>query len=306
MRRSDEHLEQALKEYNDRISALESKKGLEELYLEALVNRSSILMMLEYYTSATEDTEDAINLAEEMIEAGMKVDTGTYVKMYDNHGQMMYDSDNEAMAADYDRILSVLNGVEGDIRHYTKHDLIEMCIGCAGDLMDIDDADRATPFLLKAFALLGTDTDTWSLNKRLATINEMARVDMSKGLDDCAITLFDDAIGLGSILRSTSELDSPMELVESYVSKGDLLEKKEDFKGMWREHECAIEILEELYSENRLEDVQILAQLHQGLATSMMNAGEIKAAEKHLMRSVNLGVPGMKEAMEALTDRHDD
>ena len=226
MRRSDEHLEQALKEYNDRISALESRKGLEELYLEALVNRSSILMMLEYYTSAIEDSEDAINLAEEMIEAGIKVDTGTYIKMYDNHGQMMYDSDNEVMTADYDRIMSVLSDVDGDIRHYSKHDLIEMCIGCAGDLMDIDDADRAIPFLLKAFTLLGKDTDTWSLNKRMETINEMARADMSKGMDDCAMTLFDDAIGIGEILYSTGKLDSEMELVESYVSKGDILEKK--------------------------------------------------------------------------------
>ena len=45
MRASDEHLEQALKEYNDKISALEVN-GTDDELLEALVNRSTILMLL--------------------------------------------------------------------------------------------------------------------------------------------------------------------------------------------------------------------------------------------------------------------
>ena len=60
-----------------------------------------------------------------------------------------------------------------------------------------------------------------------------------------------------------------------------------------------------MYLEHKLDDVQLLINLHQGIATSMMNAGKIELAEKHLMRSINLGIPGMKEAMKELNDQFD-
>ena len=79
MRASDEHLEQALKEYNDKISALEVN-GTDDELLEALVNRSTILMLLGSYTASMTDAEEAIELSK-----GMKdVDIGTFVKMYEN------------------------------------------------------------------------------------------------------------------------------------------------------------------------------------------------------------------------------
>jgi len=287
MRRSDAHLEQALQEYNDRISYLETKKGMEELYLEALVNRSSILMMMEHYTSAVEDTEDAISLTEEMRNAGMKVDIGTYIKMYDNHGQMMYDSDNKAMASDYQRISDAIMDVDKDVRHYTVTDLMELCIGCAEDLIDADMPDEALPFLLKAFSLLGTARDPRSLNQRFVVVNDMAAVDIAKGMDECAVGLLDDAISIGLPLYGSDELDDPLELVNTYVAKGDIMERKGDDRAMWDEHENAI---------------GILIKLHQGLAESMMRSGEIQQAEKHLMRSMTLGVPGMKDAIDTLND----
>ena len=66
MRTSDTHLEEALQEYNDKVNALEAEGGTEEL-LEALVNRSTVLMLMGSYVSSLDDLEEAMDIMDEMI-----------------------------------------------------------------------------------------------------------------------------------------------------------------------------------------------------------------------------------------------
>ena len=69
MRLSDEHLEEALNEYNDKVNRLETEGSADEL-LEALVNRSTILMLMDSRVSSLDDLEEAMEIMEEMAEGG--------------------------------------------------------------------------------------------------------------------------------------------------------------------------------------------------------------------------------------------
>ncbi len=295
MRASDEHLEQALREYNDKVSELEISGTKEEL-LEALVNRSTILMLLGSYTSSMTDVEEAIELSEEMDD----IDVGTFVKMYENRGQMLFDENEEMMLSDYTKIISRLDEIHGDVRHYGWKDLIMMCDGCAEDLIDLGFFESSVPFTTKAMELIGNNTDNWSTNRKLETLNLIGQADSGMGLDDNAADAYSESIAYGKRLYEISRIDDPMELVFSYIYRGDIMESKKDVEAMWRDHECALEILEELNSNNRLGDTDLLVKLHQSLASSMMDSGRIERAEKHLMRAINLGVPGMKDAMDEM------
>ena len=83
---SETHLEEALSEYNDKVNLLEEKGPLEEL-LEALVNRSTVLMLMDSKVSSLDDLEGAMEIMEEMKGNGTEPDVGTYVKVYENHGE---------------------------------------------------------------------------------------------------------------------------------------------------------------------------------------------------------------------------
>ncbi len=298
-------MERALEEYNHKISELESNGSSREEMLEALVNRSTVLLMLESYTSSMEDSEDAIELSKLMESKGEPVNVGTYMKMYENHGQLLYDSDNDGMAEDYAKIVSKLDRTGGDIRHYDKRSLIVMCIDCAEDLIDVDKEENAIPFLQKAIEFIGGDLDKWSRNHKVHILNLLAEVGHSLGQDDGSLSNLEECIRLAGELMFSSSIDDPNELVNAYILRGDILESMGKLEGMWESHEAAAEILEKMYLEHKLDDVQLLINLHQGIATSMMNAGKIELAEKHLMRSINLGIPGMKEAMKELNDQFD-
>ncbi len=295
MRASDEHLEQALREYNDKVSELEISGTKEEL-LEALVNRSTILMLLGSYTSSMTDVEEAIELSEEMDH----VDVGTFVKMYENRGQMLFDEDEEMMLSDYTKIISRLDEIHGDIRHYGWKDLIMMCDGCAEDLIDLGFFESSVPFTTKAMELIGSNTDNWSTNRKMETLNLIGQADSGMGLDDNAADAYSESIAYGRRLYEISRIDDPMELVFSYIYRGDIMESRKEMEAMWDDHEHALEILEDLNSNNRLDDPDLLIKLHQSLASSMMESGRIERAEKHLMRAINLGVPGMKDAMNEM------
>ena len=295
MRASDEHLEQALKEYNDKISALEVN-GTDDELLEALVNRSTILMLLGSYTASMTDAEEAIELSK-----GMKdVDIGTFVKMYENRGQMIFDDNEEMMVSDYSMIISRLDEIHGEIRHYDWKGLIMMCQGCAEDLIDCDRFEMSVPFTQKALELMKDASDIWSMNRKMEIQNLIGQADTGMGLDDNAIDAYSESILIGEQLYDTSRIEDPIQLVFAYVYRGDIMEAEHEVEKMWNDHESALVILEELNNRNRLSDPDLLIKLHQSLASSMMESGEIERAEKHLMRAINLGVPGIKDAIDEM------
>ena len=308
MKGSDQHLERALKEYNQKISDLEAGEGSNEEMLEALVNRSTILLLMESFTSSMEDSEDAMRLASIMESKGEHVDTGTYIKMYENHGQLLYENDNDGMAEDYGKILPKLdevNPVNVRVRHYDDRGLIIMCENCAEDLIDASKLEMATQFLRKALVIIGRSRAMWYRNRKVSILYLIGQTENDMGLKKEALKTLKECVRIGTKMVYDYSLDDYTDVVNADILRGDILESMGDLEGMWAAHEQAAVLLESLYADKRIDDAELLINLHQGIATSMMNAGRIELAEKHLLRAIRLGIPGMKEAMDEIADRYD-
>lgn len=299
MRSSDEHLEEALAEYNERVNELEAEGSLDDL-LEAYVNRSTVLYLMDSFVASVTDTDEAIDIIGRMTSEGIHVDVGTFIKAYENRGQLMCGENNDAMIADYAEIASKLPDVSGNIRHYTVKEFVDMCIGCSEDLIDEGFFGNSMPFTDKLLKMLSTKHDAWAENHLLETYNLIGQAKNGMGLSDEAIESFTEAILSGVPLYEHDSIDDELELVFSYVFRGDIFTEKNDVESMISDHKSAVDILEKMYDENRLKDCDLLVSLHQGIATALIDKGMIPESEKHLMRVVDLDMPAMKDAIETL------
>ena len=78
------------------------------------------------------------------------------------------------------------------------------------------------------------------------------------------------------------------------------MDERGDHESQIRDHEAAIEILEVLNGQRKLDDIELLINLHQGVATVQMGMGMIEEAEKHLLKSINHGMPDVKRTIDDL------
>ena len=89
---SDEHLDVALEEYNAKVSRLEDEGPVSEL-LEALINRGTILLMMESTIAALSDFDDAIEIIEDEEDMGNRIDAGLYIRAYERRGNIQFNGD---------------------------------------------------------------------------------------------------------------------------------------------------------------------------------------------------------------------
>lgn len=299
MRTADEHLEEALKEYNQKVSDLESNGTREEM-LEALVNRSTILLLMESYASSLTDLEDASELIDEMKFDGEHIDTGTLVKFYENRGQLSYEENNQQMVADYSKIAGLLDDLRIGIRHYDLKGMVCMCIGCAEDLIDQNFNENSIPFIVKGLELISDRFDTWASNRRveLYTLSGQARGAM--GLVDDSYHAYTDAINIGAQLYKDFKLEDELQLVMAFVNRGDISESRHDIERMMSDNLSAIDIMEQLNEEGKLDDRDLLVSLHQSVAQVFIKEGRMPEAEKHLLRAMKLGLPEIGNAIDGM------
>ncbi|MDD3128719.1 MAG: hypothetical protein PHW16_05655 [Candidatus Methanomethylophilaceae archaeon] len=295
----DIHLEEALSDYNRKVSELERTGPLSEL-LSAYLNRGSVLMLMESYVSAITDMDAAVEIIEEMEAAGNEVEPGIYVKVFENRGQLLFTSDPEGMADDYRMIIPRLDDLDGTTRHYNPDDVATMCLNCAEDLIDTGFEDEALPFLEKAIFLLQGDDDPWCLNRLTEAHNLKAKVLEDAGDKESAERHYGIAIEIGSGLYETGDLEDIMELAMSYVCRGDILEETGRIDEFVSDHVAAAEILDVLFDRNELDDIELLVSIHQGIASALMKEGRMKEAEKHLLSAMRMGVDGIEDTMISL------
>lgn len=296
---SDEHLEKALAEYDRKIEVLE-ETGTDEEYFEALVNRGTILFLMDSFNSSLNDIEDALYIADKMRSEGNEPDTGSLVKLYEMRGQMCYETDDDSMVADYEEIISRLNDLRTTSRHYDRKSLVGMCIGCGEDLIDRGFSENALPFLEKGLLFVGADYDPWSVNRRVSILNLLGQAHGELGRWEESYKDYTNCIDSASKLYLDEELEDEMELVFAFVNRGDIEEEhgmKEEFLA---DHKSAIDVLEQLDSENKLESRDLLADLHKGIAKHLMDNGSIETAEMHLLKAMKYEMPPMDKAIRDL------
>ena len=209
MRTSDAHLEEALNEYNNKVNRLETEGPAEDL-LEALVNRSTVLMLMGSYVSSMTDLEDAIELMEEMEADGRVPNIGTFVKVYENHGHLCCEDDPEMMNDDFVRIIPKLSALNATTRHYDRKSLVNMCLECSKELIDSDFSENSLPFLEKGLIFLGPSNDDWTLNRRAEMYSLMGEAHHDMGVYDDALSEFTRSIDIASELYLSNRIDDDM------------------------------------------------------------------------------------------------
>lgn len=301
MRSSDEHLEEALAEYNDKVNSLELDGRPEEL-LEALVNRSTILMLMGSYVSSMTDLEDAMELMEEMNQDGIIPNLGTYVKVYENHGHMCCEDDPEMMLDDYLRIIPKLIALNAATRHYDRKSLVNMCLECSKELIDSDFSENSLPFLEKGLIFLGPSNDDWTLNRRAEMYSLMGEAHHDMGVYDDALSEFTRSIDIASELYLSNRIDDDMlvSFVYSFVLKGDIEDRNGNREESIDDYESAADILDQLENEGRTFDKDLLLDMHRTLSRLLMEAGNIERAETHLVKAMKMEVPNVDIAIKKI------
>jgi len=299
----DDHLETALKDYNNKIGEMETSGGTSEEFLDALINRGSILSMMEYYVSAISDFDDAITIIGELEEGGKEIDSGSFVKAYVSRGELMSSESFNQTVEDYITAASRLKKLNRNSKYFDERKIVMMCINCSEDLIDNGFPREVVPFIEKLYDILPNKTDNWSLNRYLETLNLGGQAVNDLSDPDQALEIFSQAIGVGADLFDRGALEDTMSIVFPFISRGDIAQQKGLLEQYFLDRKTAISLLESLLEMNRLDDIQILAGLHQDVANTYLTLNKVKEAEEHLMKEVMLNMDGAEEYIREYADR---
>ncbi|AIZ56344.1 hypothetical protein Mpt1_c04510 [Candidatus Methanoplasma termitum] len=297
----DEHLEAVLRDCNDRINQLEESGFSDEEMLDALINRGSALSMMEYYTSALADYNDAVDLIIQMEKNGKPVDPGSFVRVFVSRGEL--NADPSQMAEDYAVASTRLAEIKDDTKYYDRKKMIRMCMDCCEDLVDNGLSGGTAPYIDRLYEMLVGRDDNWSKNRYLELMNLSAQSMFDLGMEDEAMEYLSEAIATGYTLFQKNLLDDYMSLVFALVVRGDIEQRKGLLEQYFIDRKAAISLLEELLSMNKLDDISVLVRMHQDIASSYMTVNMVKEAEEHLMREVILNMDGAEEYIREYVNR---
>ena len=302
MRSSDSYLEKALAEFNDKVNALENSGNEREL-IDAYLNRGSVLSMMDSIFSAIDDFQEAIDLIKKLESEGTVLDPGYTIKAYVSRGELQSEETMKDMLDDYRVAASKLKEIGDSCRFYDRKDLIEMCIDCSGDLIDNDFCADAKPFLDKGLSLVVGAKDAYSRNRYVELNNLAGQANMDGESAETAMKYFSESVRVGRELISAGEIESEMDLVLALVYKGDVEEVLGKTDDLISDREAAIELLETMKYENRLDDEELLSNLHGETAQIYMKQGRIKDAEKHLVKQVAYNLSGSTQYLDENAER---
>ena len=287
MEKADAHLEESLRELNDRVHELEASEDLEQL-LEAYVNRGRVLAMMEYRTSALDDFETASELADDLISSGTEVDPGTYVRIHSAMASLIFDQDGDPVE-EYYYVASKLDGLDAGSRHYDQRSIVRLCITASEDLIDCGHPEDCRVFVEKGLSMTES-RDPWFQNRRMELHGLSAEAydalnDVHSSIRSCT-----DAIEVGTDLMERGVLEDTDSLVMILVMRADSESSIGDNDMAIVDLTVAVNVMEGLLENHGLPDQEPLISLHHDLAGVLMKAGRVEEAEKHLIRAMEIGV----------------
>lgn len=289
MERTDSHLEDTLRELNDRVNSLEDD-GTPEQLLEAYVNRGSVLAMLEYRASALDDLESAAELIADIESDGRRVDAGTFVKVYVTMGALIFDQEGDPVE-EYDLAATRLPELHPGSRHYDMRSIVRMCVTVCENLIDSEHPEDCDPYVGKCLEVLG-GTDPWSDNRRME-IHGLAAEALDEMEDvEGSIEEYAQTIAIGTDLLSRGTLEDPEELVMALVMKAGCESDLGRHDRSVQDLTAAVSIMEGMMENHMVSDKESLVSLHHDLAGELMKVGRTEEAEKHLIRAMEIGVAG--------------
>ena len=296
---SDEHLDTALSEYNAKISKLEDSGPVSDL-LEALINRGSIFLMMESSISALSDFDEAIDIIEDEISSGNDVDTGLYIRAYEGRGRILCVGEPGRMAEDYRRIAERLGDLNIHTRYFDLKSIVQLCCGCADDLIESGLHAQAESFIAKALDVLGSRMGDWEDNRRSDCHALLGEVYEEAGKVSDAIREYGMAIDIENYLSERNLIEDRMHLVSDLTARADMRSKAGDTDGCISDMAKATDVLEDMLSTGQCRDPKIMVDLCQSIAGMLMEQGNVQESEKYLLKAVKHGLPNADSAMSKL------
>lgn len=296
---SDDHLDVALSEYNAKIAQLEENGPVSDL-LEALINRGTILLMMESSISALSDFDEAIDIIEDEIAAGNDVDTGLYIRAYEGRGRILCMGEPARMSEDYRRIQERLDDLTIHTRYFDLKTVVLMCCGCADDLIEAGLHGQAEPFIRKALDVLGSRMGDWEDNRRADCHALLAEIYENQGRTAEALKEYSAAVDIELYLSDRNLIEDRMHLVSDLTARAEMRSETGDDDGCLDDMVKACGILEDMIQTGQCHDDKLLVDLCQTIASVLMEKGRVSDSERYLLKAVKHGLPNMDRAIDNL------
>ncbi len=295
---SDDYLERALSEYNDKVNDLEAEGDSEEL-LEAYVNRGCVLKMLEHYTSSIEDLESAAEIADRI-----GTDDGTYVKMYTALGEL-YQHFGRDTAEPLVKAASRLGKINSSSHHFDARRVVTTCIRSAEVLLDDGYSEEAQPFLEKALSATESRMDPWMRNRRMEAYDLMGEMYDIQEEPAKAAEYYMEATDLGMDLMKTGSLEDTEQLAATFMAKAECDLDMGMMDQFVSDSDYAIFLIEEMHKNGMIDSVKEATDICHNVAAEFMKIGKVDEAEKYLMKAMSLTLEGAKQYIEGKGKRLD-
>ena len=296
---SDEHLDIALEEYNDKVSRLEAEGPVSEL-LEALINRGTILLMMESTISALSDFDEAIDIIEDEEREGRRIDAGLYIRAHEGRGNLLFDGDQVGMLEDYRKVAARLPELVPGRGYFDAKGIAEMCIGVADDLLNTGKFHDAEPFLSKTLDVLEGRIGDWEDNRRADAYSYLANVYERTGQPQKAVDVYGRAIDIDRYLADHHLIDDYRRLVMSLYNRAELRSDMGDDEGYLKDFMDATNYLEITIENGQSEERELLVGMCQAIASALVDKGKVPESERYLMKAMKYGMPNVDRAMSQL------
>ena len=297
MQSSEAYLEKALAELNQRVALCEDDPPSVEL-VDALQKRGKILTLLGYGVSAAEDFDDAVDVLDTLIEEGTEVSPELCLHTYAAAGTVY--RDDEGMMRDYYRRAA------GFIPDLTDRPACaRVCLGCAEDLVLIEDYQDAWPFI--DVALSSRDSaDRSGRNVYLSALNLYAEVLFSQERFSEAAKILNEAVKVAADLYEKGDLYDNSTYVYSYLNLCDCLQDLRDNEAL----KANLDTLSALVEEGEIAEhikPDDLGDIHGRIGRMYMEIGQVSVAEKHLLRQAAFSLGGTDSMLrDAIVNRMND
>ncbi len=294
MQPSDAHLERALAEYNDRISELEDGPLSAEL-VDALQKRGKVLSLMGYSTSSAEDFEDAADYLEEL-DRGFGASADLHVRVYAALGSVYKVSEPDTMWDIYHKILDYIPALENPSQ------CARTCLRCAEDLAETGMTDDCDALLEVAFKAKGSE-DMNGRNVYFESLLLSAALRMEDRQYSKAAVKLNDAAKVGAELYEKGDLYEHGPYAFCLLNLCDCLMEMDDREASRVNLEILSSLLDDQEFTNDI-DSEDLADLHGGVGKTLMELGDVKEAEKHLLRQAAFSLNGDDEILrEAINQK---
>ncbi len=296
---SDDHLDIALAEYNEKVARLEDTGPIDDL-LDALINRGSVLLMMDSTISALSDFDDAIDIIEDEEAAGNRVDAGIYIRAYEGRGNILFDGDQTSMVADYRKAASRLPDLKPGDGYFDVKSITEMCIGVADDLMNTGKFHDAEPFLLKVIDVIGSRMGDWEDNRRADAYSYLGNIYERTGRPDRAVAEYSRAIDIDCYLADRHLIDDYRRLIMSLYNRAELRNDSGDHEGYISDFIMSAGYLETAIEAGQADEKELLVGMCQAIASDLVDKGRVAESERYLLKAMKYGMPDMERAMSEL------